>query len=48
VLAFMAGFAVESVALADTGDRKICGVRRHLEDRQRYTRFTVFDNVDAA
>src|SRR5580765_6940596 len=50
VLAFMAGFAlVASVALADTGDRKDLQLFNDISKTvQRYTHFTVFDNVDAS
>jgi osmotically-inducible protein OsmY len=50
VLTFMAGFAlVASVALADTGDRKDLQVFNDISKTvQRYSHFTVFDNVDAS
>ena len=50
VLAFMAGFAfVAGVAFADTGDRKDLQVFNDISKTvQRYTHFTVFDNVDAS
>src|ERR1041385_3751279 len=50
VLTFMAGFAfVAAVASADTGDRKDLQVFNDISKTvQRYTHFTVFDNVDAS
>jgi len=49
VLAFMAGFALlATAAFADTGDRKDLQVFNDISKTvQRYTHFTVFDNVDA-
>ena len=49
VLAFMAGFAfVAAVAFADTGDKKDLQVFNDISKTvQRYSHFTVFDNVDA-
>src|SRR3954468_22871678 len=50
VLAFMAGFALSTtVAFADVGDRKDLQVFNDISKTvQRYTHFTVFDNVDAS
>jgi len=50
VLSFMAGFAlVAGVAVADTGDRKDLQVFNDISKSvQRYSHFTVFDNVDAS
>jgi osmotically-inducible protein OsmY len=50
VLTFMAGFAlVTSVAFADTGDKKDLQVFNDISKTvNRYTHFTVFDNVDAS
>ena len=49
VLTFMAGFAfVAAVAFADTGDKKDLQVFNDISKTvQRYSHFTVFDNVDA-
>jgi osmotically-inducible protein OsmY len=49
VLAFMAGFALlATAASADTGDRKDLQVFNDISEAvQRYTHFTVFDNVGA-
>jgi len=49
VLAFMAGFALlATAAFADTGDRKDLQVFNDISKAvQRYTHFTVFDNVGA-
>jgi len=50
VLTFMAGFAfVASVAFADTGGKKDLQVFNDISKTvQRYSHFTVFDNVDAS
>ena len=50
VLTLMAGFALSAaVAFADTGDRKDLQVFNDISKTvQRYTHFTVFDNVDAS
>jgi hyperosmotically inducible protein len=50
VLAFMAGFALSTtVAFADVGERKDLQVFNDISKTvQRYTHFTVFDNVDAS
>jgi osmotically-inducible protein OsmY len=50
VLAFTAGFALlAAAAFADTGDRKDLQVFNDISKTvQRYTHFTVFDNVDAS
>jgi len=49
VLAFMAGFALlAAAAFADTGDKKDLQVFNDISRTvQRYTHFTVFDNVGA-
>ena len=49
LLTFMAGFALmASVAVADTGDRKDLQVFNDISKTvQRYSHFTVFDNVEA-
>jgi hyperosmotically inducible periplasmic protein len=49
VLTLMAAFALSTgVAFADTGDRKDLQVFNDISKTvQRYTHFTVFDNVDA-
>jgi hyperosmotically inducible protein len=50
VLTLMAGFALSTVvAFADTGDRKDLQVFNDISKAvNRYTHFTVFDNVDAS
>ena len=50
LLMFMAGFALmASVAVADTGDKKDLQVFNDISKTvQRYSHFTVFDNVDAS
>jgi osmotically-inducible protein OsmY len=50
VLTFMAGFALAaSVAFADIGDKKDLQVFNDISKAvQRYSHFTVFDNVDAS
>ena len=49
VLTLMAGFALlATAALADTGDKKDLQVFSDISKAvQRYTHFTVFDNIDA-